>query len=86
VPFIRALGKTLGSGLGRVRPTEKGIRDSEFVCGRRATVERPRVRTADGSEEVQLATYRHFADHDPMSRRLDDATLSPPAGESCARV
>ena len=35
--------------------------------GRRVAVERPRVRTADGSEEVGLATYRHFADRDPLT-------------------
>ena len=29
--------------------------------GRRVAVERPRVRSADGSEEVRLATYEHFA-------------------------
>jgi putative transposase len=36
--------------------------------GRRVAVERPRVRSADGSEEVPLQTYRHFADRDPLSR------------------
>ena len=28
--------------------------------GRRVAVERPRVRTADGESEVELATYQHF--------------------------
>src|SRR5215207_4200419 len=36
--------------------------------GRRVAVERPRVRSADGSEEVPLETYRHFADRDPLTR------------------
>jgi putative transposase len=36
--------------------------------GRRVAVERPRVRTADGSAEVGLKTYRHFADRDALSR------------------
>jgi putative transposase len=36
--------------------------------GRRVAVERPRVRSADGSEEVPLQSYRHFADRDPLSR------------------
>jgi putative transposase len=36
--------------------------------GRRVAVERPRVRTADGSAEVGLETYRHFADRDALSR------------------
>ena len=36
--------------------------------GRRVAVERPRVRTADGSAEVGLETYRHFAERDALSR------------------
>ena len=36
--------------------------------GRRAAVERPRVRTVDGESEVPLETYRHFADRDPLGR------------------
>ena len=36
--------------------------------GWRVGVERPRVRTADGSGGVTLATYGHFADRDPLSR------------------
>ncbi len=35
--------------------------------GRRVPVERPRVRAADGSGEVRLATYAHFADRDPLT-------------------
>jgi transposase-like protein len=35
--------------------------------GRRVPVDRPRVRAADGSGEVPLATYRHFADRDPLT-------------------
>jgi putative transposase len=35
--------------------------------GRRVPVERPRVRAADGSGEVTLTTYRHFADRDPLT-------------------
>jgi len=35
--------------------------------GRRVAVERPRVRSADGSEEVPLETYRHFAARDALS-------------------
>jgi hypothetical protein len=32
--------------------------------GRRLPVERPRVRTADGSEALELQTYAHVADRD----------------------
>ena len=35
--------------------------------GRRVPVKRPRVRAADGSGEVQMATYAHFADRDPLT-------------------
>jgi putative transposase len=35
--------------------------------GRRVAVERPRVRSADASEEVALETYRHFAARDALS-------------------
>jgi len=44
--------------------------------GRRVTVEHPRVRTADGSEEVPLATYRHFADRDPLTRLVLEQMLA----------
>jgi transposase-like protein len=36
--------------------------------GRRVAVERPRVRRADGSEEVRLQTYEHFASRDALAR------------------
>ncbi len=35
--------------------------------GRRVPVKRPRVRAADGSGEVEMATYAHFADRDPLT-------------------
>ena len=44
--------------------TEDG---SVTLGGRRVKVERPRVRSADGSEEVRLRTYEHFADRDPLT-------------------
>ena len=44
--------------------------------GRRVAVERPRVRTADGSEEVKLASYRHFADRDPLTRHVLEQLLA----------
>jgi transposase-like protein len=44
--------------------------------GRRVAVEHPRVRTADGSEEVQLQTYRHFADRDPLTRLVLEQMLA----------
>ena len=44
--------------------------------GRRVAVQRPRVRTADGASEVPLATYRHFADRDPLSRLVLEQMLA----------
>ena len=39
---------------------------SVTLGGRRVPVERPRVRAADGSGEVAMKTYAHFADRDPL--------------------
>jgi hypothetical protein len=39
--------------------------------GRRVPVSRPRARSADGVQEVELATYAHFAARD----RLTDVML-----------
>ncbi len=50
--------------------------------GRRVPVERPRVRAADGSGEVSLSVYRHFADRDPLGRIVLERML---AGVSCRR-
>jgi len=36
--------------------------------GRRVAVERPRVRAADGTGEVTMTTYAHFADRDPLTK------------------
>ena len=50
--------------------------------GRRLCVERPRVRAKDGSGEVALRSYRHFADRDPFTRVVLERML---AGVSCRR-
>jgi hypothetical protein len=44
--------------------------------GRRVAVERPRVRSADGSSELPLATYRHFADRDLLTRVVLERMLA----------
>jgi putative transposase len=44
--------------------------------GRRVVVQRPRVRSADGREEVPLQTYRHFADRDPLTRVVLERMLA----------
>ena len=50
--------------------------------GRRVSVEHPRIRRVDGSSEVQLTTYRHFADRDPLTRAVLERML---AGASTRR-
>jgi transposase-like protein len=44
--------------------------------GRRVAIERPRVRSADGSEEVALETYRHFAARDVLGRVVLERMLA----------
>ncbi len=44
--------------------------------GRRVPVERPRVRSADGQQEVALQTYAHFADRDPLTRLVLERMLA----------
>jgi putative transposase len=60
-----------------------GHEPGEVVLGGRVVpVERPRMRRTDGSGEVELATYRHFADRDPLDRVVLERML---AGVSCRR-
>ena len=54
--------------------------------GRRVQVERPRVRTADGSREVRLATYEHFADRDLLSRVVLERMLAGVSTRRYART
>ena len=44
--------------------------------GRRVEAQRPRVRTADSEAEVQLSTYEHFADRDPLGRVVLERMLA----------
>lgn len=44
--------------------TEDG---SATLGGRRVAVKRPRVRSADGTEEVALRSYEHFSSRDPLT-------------------
>jgi len=44
--------------------------------GRRVAVARPRVRSADGREEVRLVTYECFADRDPLMRSVLERMLA----------
>jgi putative transposase len=44
--------------------------------GRRVAVERPRVRSADGTREIGLVTYEHFASRDALSRVVLERMLA----------
>ena len=44
--------------------------------GRRVEIERPRMRTKDGEQEVPLRTYEHFADRDPLARVVMERMLA----------
>lgn len=44
--------------------------------GRRVPVQRPRVRAVDGSGEIALDTYAHFADRDPLTRVVLEQMLA----------
>lgn len=54
--------------------------------GRRVAVERPRVRAGDGSGEVSLATYAHFANRDPLTRVVLEQMLAGVSTRRFART
>ncbi len=72
---------------GRHDPARAAVRHGHeagevTLGGRRVPIERPRVRAADGSGEMALSVYRHFADRDPLTRIVLERML---AGVSCRR-
>src|SRR5947199_2472017 len=54
--------------------------------GRRVQVERPRVRSADGREEVRLAGYEHFASRDALARVVMERMLASVSTRRYART
>jgi transposase-like protein len=54
--------------------------------GRRVAVKRPRVRAADGSGEVAMATYAHFADRDPLTKVVLEQMLAGVSTRRFART
>ena len=61
-----------------------GHEDGEVTLGgRRVGVKRPRVRTAEGTGEVPLQTYEHFASRDPLTALVLEQML---AGVSTRRL
>jgi putative transposase len=66
---------------GKWNPERTAVRhgheDGEVTLGgRRLEVKRPRARSADGETEVQLQTYEHFADRDPLRRVVLERMLA----------
>jgi putative transposase len=49
-------------------------------------VSRPRVRSADGASEVELATYRHFAPRDQLTTVVLERMLAGVSTRRCART
>lgn len=65
---------------GRHDPDRTAVRHGHTggevtLGGRRVAVPRPRVRSVDG-EEIELATYAHFADRDPLTRVVLEQMLA----------
>jgi hypothetical protein len=50
---------------------------SVTLGGRRVPVARPRVRASDGSGEVEMTTYAHFADRDPLTKVVLEQMRAP---------
>jgi putative transposase len=63
--------------------TENG---SVTLGGRRVSVERPRVRSADGAEEVPLASYEHFASRDPLAEVVFERIMAGVSARGYART
>jgi putative transposase len=66
---------------GRHDPDRTAVRHghedgSMTLGGRRVPVSRPRVRTADGKQELPVATYEYFADRDPLQRAVMNRMLA----------
>lgn len=49
---------------------------SVTLGGRRVPVERPRARATDGTGEVAMTTYAHFADRDPLTKVVMEQMLA----------
>ncbi len=59
---------------------------SVTLGGRRVPVERPRVRATDGTGEVTMATYAHFANRDPLTKVVMEQMLAGVSTRRFART
>ncbi len=64
-----------------------GHEDGQVTLGgRRVPVKRPRVRATDGSGEMAMATYAHFADRDPLTKVVLEQMLAGVSTRRFART
>jgi putative transposase len=59
---------------------------SMTLGGRRVPVSRPRIRSLDDEHELPVASYRYFADRDPLQRAVMDRMLAGVSTRKFARV
>ena len=59
---------------------------SVTLGGRRVPVQRPRVRATDGTGEVAMTTYAHFADRDPLTKVVMEQMLAGVSTRRYART
>jgi len=59
---------------------------SVTLGGRRMAVQRPRVRATDGTGEVAMTTYAHFADRDPLTKVVLEQMLAGVSTRRFART
>jgi hypothetical protein len=76
---------------GRHNPERAAVRHgsedgSVTLGGRRVPVRRPRVRAADGSGEVAVASYEVFSSTDLLGRMAMERIRWPPAEATAART
>ncbi len=76
---------------GRHDPDRAAVRHGHeggevTLGGRRVPVDRPRVRAVNGSGEVPLDTYRHFADRDPLTAVVLEQMLAGVSTRRFART
>jgi len=76
---------------GRHNPDRRAVRHghedgSVTLGGRRVPVTRPRARTVDGTGEVELQTYQHFADRDALTAVVLERMLAGVSTRRYART
>src|SRR4051794_39391420 len=76
---------------GRHIPDRSAVRHGHesgevTLGGRRVAVSRPRARTADGAQEVELGTYAHFASRDPLAEVMLERMLAGVSTRRYART